>query len=87
MNQENVSNPEPDMSHVADAEAPADNATPVSEQAAMQALEAQLIALRAQCQTALTTRECGILHQLDQPGDLIGSASAPHDHHLGGVHP
>ena len=55
--------------------------------AELQALEAQLIALRAQCQTALTTRECGILHQLDQPGDLIGSASAPHDHHLGGVHP
>ncbi len=46
MNQENVSNPEPDMSHVADAEAPADNATPVSEQAAMQALEAQLQQLR-----------------------------------------
>lgn len=46
MNQENVSNPEPDMSHVADAEAPADNATPANEQAAVQALEAQLQQLR-----------------------------------------
>lgn len=38
--------------------------------AELQALEQQLLALRGQCQASLTTRECGILKELEQ-----GSAS------------
>lgn len=32
----------------------------------LQALEQQLLALRGQCQASLTTRECGILKELEQ---------------------
>ena len=37
----------------------------------LKALEAQLTALRRQCQAAKATRDCGILRELEHPSDAV----------------
>lgn len=48
------------------------------------ALEAQLTELRSQCQTAQTTRDCGILKELDQPAEVEWQASMTSPSHVAG---
>nr|WP_294865930.1 Cd(II)/Pb(II)-responsive transcriptional regulator [uncultured Pseudogulbenkiania sp.] len=52
--------------------------------AELQALERQLIDLRGQCLAARATRDCGILRELDQPGDVTWRGPATPASHLGG---
>lgn len=52
----------------------------------LQALAAQLVELRSQCQAELSTRECGILHELEQPGEPVVASAARAETHLAGVH-
>ncbi len=57
-----------------------------SRVAELKALEAQLTALRGQCQTAQATRDCGILRVLDQSGDAAWrSPSVPPSHVAGSL--
>ncbi|WP_028470120.1 Cd(II)/Pb(II)-responsive transcriptional regulator [Neptunomonas japonica] len=46
-------------------------------------LETQLIELRGQCHAALTTRDCGILRELDQPTDELTEALVVQSHVAG----
>lgn len=57
-----------------------------SRVAELKALEAQLTELRGQCHAARATRDCGILRELDQPGDAAWrSSSAPPSHVAGSL--
>lgn len=48
--------------------------------AELKILETQLIELRSQCHAALTTRDCGILRELDHPTDELTEAPSVHSH-------
>lgn len=48
--------------------------------AELQILETQLIELRGQCRAAHTTRDCGILRELDHPTDDLTEPAAAHSH-------
>lgn len=48
--------------------------------AELQTLETQLVELRSQCRAAHTTRDCGILRELDHPTDNLTEPAAPHSH-------
>lgn len=48
--------------------------------AELKILETQLIELRGQCHAALTTRDCGILRELDHPTDELTEAPLVQSH-------
>lgn len=50
----------------------------------LKALEAQLTDLRAHCQAASTTRDCGILHELEQQTDAVGRSATASSSHVAG---
>lgn len=52
----------------------------------LRALEGQLIDLRSQCHAARATRDCGILHELDHPGDTAWRSPALTHSHVSGSH-
>jgi len=51
--------------------------------AELKILETQLIELRSQCHAALTTRDCGILRELDHPIDELSEVSSAKSHVAG----
>ena len=51
--------------------------------AELQILETQLIELRSQCQAAHTTRDCGILRELDHLSEELTEPTSPHSHVAG----
>lgn len=52
--------------------------------AELKALEAQLMDLRGQCHAERAARDCGILRELTQPGDVSGGRAQPT--HITGTH-
>lgn len=54
--------------------------------AELRALEGQLIDLRSQCHAARATRDCGILRELDHPGDTAWRSPALTHSHVSGSH-
>ncbi|SFG86375.1 Cd(II)/Pb(II)-responsive transcriptional regulator [Neptunomonas qingdaonensis] len=48
--------------------------------AELQILETQLIELRGQCRAAHTTRDCGILRELDHPTEELTEPAVVHSH-------
>ncbi|MDC7715075.1 Cd(II)/Pb(II)-responsive transcriptional regulator [Vogesella sp. LYT5W] len=52
----------------------------------LRALEGQLIDLRSQCHAARATRDCGILRELDHPGDTAWRSPALTHSHVSGSH-
>ncbi len=54
--------------------------------AELRALEAQLIDLRSQCHAAQATRDCGILRELDYPGDNSWRSPELTHSHVSGSH-
>jgi len=54
--------------------------------AELRALEGQLIDLRSQCHAARATRDCGILRELDHPGDSSWRSPELTHSHVSGSH-
>lgn len=54
--------------------------------AELKALETQLIDLRGQCQAARAMRDCGILRELDQPGEAAWRGPSAPPSHVSGSH-
>ncbi|AXK38671.1 Cd(II)/Pb(II)-responsive transcriptional regulator [Crenobacter cavernae] len=54
--------------------------------AELKALAAQLTELRGQCHAARATRDCGILRELDQPGDAAWRSPSALPSHVAGSH-
>ena len=54
--------------------------------AELKALEAQLTALRRQCHAARATRDCGILRELEHPGDAAWRSPSASPSHVAGSH-
>lgn len=54
--------------------------------AELRALETQLTDLRARCHVARSTRDCGILHALDHPGQPCPLAAHNGHSHVSGCH-
>jgi len=52
----------------------------------LKALETQLTELRGQCYAARATRDCGILHELDQRADVVWRSPSTPPSHVAGSH-